>query len=108
MQKIGIVLMMVLGVLVALLLGGAAMVGFSGFGMDSGMMSGIVAMIAPMYLIITIGLGLLLVFWLSRPRTRPVAAKVSPTSALDISKTRYAKGEITKEQYDAIKHDLDK
>jgi hypothetical protein len=75
-----------------------------GFGNDER----IGAMVTPTYLVVIIGLGLLLALWLSRPRTLPVAAKSSSTSALHISKTRYAKGEITKEQYDAIQRDLGK
>ncbi len=107
MPNAKIVLAIALGVLAALLLGGAAMLGFGGFGMDSAMMSGIGAMITPAYLVVIIGLGLLLALWLSRPRTLPVA-KRSSMSALHISKTRFAKGEITKEQYDAIQRDLGK
>lgn len=93
MPNVGIVL----DVLAALLLGAAGMLGFGGFGMDSGMMR-IGAMITPTYPIVIIGLGLLLTLWLSRQRTMPIAAKGSSTVALDISKTRYAKGESTKEQ----------
>ncbi len=108
MPNVKIVLAIVLGVIAALLLGGAGMLGFGGFGMDSGTMSGIGSMIMPTYLVVIIGFGLLLALWLSRPRTQPVAAKRSSTSAVHISKTRYAKGEITKEQYDAIQRDLGK
>lgn len=108
MRIVGIVLVVVLGVVAALFVGGAGMLGFGGFGLDSGMMSGIGAMVTPTYLVVIIGLGLLLALWLSRPRNLPVAAKSSSTSALHISKTRYAKGEITKEQYDAIQRDLGK
>ncbi len=108
MPNVGMVLVIVLGVLAAMFLGGAEMLGFGGFGMDSGMMSGIGAMITPTYLVVIIGLGLLLALWLSRPRTLPATAKSNSTSAVHISKTRYAKGEITKEQYDAIQRDLGK
>jgi len=110
MQKVVIVLMVLLGVLAAMLLGGAGMLGFGGFGMDSGMMTGIGAMIAPWFLYVVIGLGLFIVFWLSRPQTHTHAgaAGSNSASALDVSKMRYARGEITKEQYDAIKHDLGK
>jgi uncharacterized membrane protein len=109
MQKVVMVLVVVLGVLAALLLGGAGMMGYS-FGMDSGMMRGIGATFSPVFLYVVIGLGCLLVFWLARPRTRTHVAAVasSSTSALEVSKMRYAKGEITKEQYDVIKHDLGK
>ncbi len=39
------------------------------------------------------------------PRTNTDASLTVPTS-LDILKTRYAKGEITKEQYEEMKRDL--
>lgn len=107
MRIVGIVLVVVLGVFAALFVGGAGMLGFGGFGMDSGMISRISAMLTPTYLVVIIGLASLLAMWLSRPRTLPMA-KHSSTSALHISKTRYAKGEITKEQYDAIQRDLGK
>src|SRR5512143_1966539 len=99
MQKVGIVFVIVLGVLAALLLGGAGMMGFSGFGMDSGMMGGIGAGIAPFYLALIIGAGLVTILWLLA-RTPKHAMAVTGGSALDISKERYAKGEINKEQFD--------
>lgn len=82
MQKVGIVLGVVLGVLAALLLGGAGMLGYGGFGMDSGMMSRIGATIAPIYLALIIGAGVLLVVWLART---PRHAAATASSALDIS-----------------------
>lgn len=105
MQKLGLVLVIVLGVLAALLLGGAEMLGYTGFGMDSGMMRGYGATIAPIYLtlIIVAGVVILLLLLVRRPRH---AVAVTGSSALEISKARYAKGEITKEQFKGIKHDL--
>ena len=49
--------------------------------------------------------GVLLVLWFVRGGAGRTAA--SGESALDILKTRYAKGEITKEQFDAMKRDLE-
>ena len=105
MQMLGIVLVIVLGIVAALWLGGAGMMGYSAFGMDSGMMSGIVTPIAPIYLALIIGAGVVIIFWLLA-RMPKHAAAVTSNSALDISKARYAKGEITKEQFDTINHNL--
>ena len=105
MQKLGIVVVVVLGGLAALWLGGAGMMGYSGFGMDSGMMRGIGAGIAPIYLALIVGAGLVIILWLLA-RTPNHALAVTGGSAQDISRARYARGEITKAQFDAITRDL--
>ena len=116
---VGIILVVVL---VLLLLGGAGMMGFGGFGMVGpgmmggyggygGMMSGygfnpLGAILSFVFWALIIGGIVLLVVWLARNGKSLVPASKSE-SALDILKARYAKGEITKEQFDAIKRDLE-
>ena len=122
MHKLGIVLVIILGVLGALWLSGAGMtlaphasagVGYTGFGMGPGMMSGIGTNIAPIYLALIIGAGLVCVLLVlartpkhAMATTGRHAAATMDGSALEIAKARYAKGEITKEQFNGIKHDL--
>ncbi len=117
MQNAGTILTIVLVVvLVVLLLGGfgmgpGMMRGFGGYG---GMMGGygnqfgyafnpIGAIIALASWALIIGGAGLLVVRLARNGTRISTSSGSP---LDLLKARYAKGEVTKEQFDALKHDL--
>jgi len=104
MHKLGIVISIALGVVAALLLGGAEMLGYSGIGMGSATLTGIGATIAPVYLVLIAGAAVVLFFLLTRSPRHAVAT--TGGSALDISKARYAKGEINKEQFDAMKRDL--
>ena len=106
MHKLGRVLVIILGGLAALWLGGAGMIGFVGFGMGPGMMNGIVATIAPTFLaLIIIGAGVVSILLLVAHKPKHAVA-VPSSSALDISKARYAKDGITKEQFTtACAHD---
>lgn len=120
---IGIVLVVVLAVL---LLGGVGMMGLGGFGMGPGMMGGyggmmggmmggydnqfgfgfhpIGAILSLVSWALVIGGIVWLVVWLARNPN--VTTRASGESAIEILKTRYARGEINKEQFDAIRHDL--
>ena len=115
---LGIILVVVL---VVLLLGSVGMMGFGGFGMGGyggygGMMGGygpqgygfnpIGAIISLVFWALIIGGGVLLVVWLARNAGRTALGASTGDASLDILKARYAKGEITKEQFDAIKRDL--
>lgn len=105
----------VIVVLVVLLLGG----GMMGFGMMApwmiGMMSGImnpwwgVAMLV-FWLLIIGGIALLFMWILKQAETKNTAVGVvrkSEAMPLEIVKTRYARGEITKEQYEQLRRDLE-
>lgn len=125
---VGVVLMVLL---VVLLLGGAGMMGFGGFGMGPGMMNGgmmggmmggyggmmggygtqsgfgfnpLSAIISLATWALVIGGIVWLVVWLARNPN--VTTRAAGESAIEILKTRYARGEINKEQFDAIRHDL--
>jgi putative membrane protein len=113
-------LVIVLVVLLALtLIGGAGMMGFGGFGMGPGMMGGggmmggyggygyafdpLGTILSLVFWALIIGGVALLVVYLVRNAKVPSASGESP---LDIVKARYARGEINKEQLDALKRDL--
>ena len=59
-----------------------------------------------LFWIIIIGLILVLIWTNTRERNKYIPFDRKET-ALDILKKRYAKGEITKEQFDQMKKDLD-
>lgn len=118
---IGIVLLVVL---VVLLFGGAGMMGFGGLGMmGPGMMGGYGGMMGglgaqgfaynPVGSILTLVFWalilagiVLLVVWLVRNVGRGGFSSPSNNEALEVLKTRYARGEITKEQYEEMRRVL--
>jgi putative membrane protein len=118
---VGIVLVVVL---VVLLLGGAGMMGFGmmgpgmmgGYGGMGGMMGGfgaqgfafnpLVAILSLVFWALIIAGIVILVVWLARNAGRTGLAASSSDPALEILKTRYAKGEITKEQFEEMRHTL--
>jgi putative membrane protein len=115
MQNTTNVLIIVLVVvLVLILFGGFGMMGFGvmGGGMMNRMMGGfggygfnpLGAIISIVFWLLILGGVVLLVVWLARNSGKTTGA--STESALDILKARYAKGEITKNQFDAMKRDL--
>ncbi len=102
MQNGVTVLAVVLIVLLVLIL-------FGGAGMMGGMMGGYGFAFHPLgwigmlaFWALIIGGGALLVIWLVRNSNKPAGGE----AVLDILKTRYARGEITKEQFDALRKDL--
>jgi len=124
MQNTTTIIIIVLVVVLALfLLGGVGMMGLGGFGMMNGMMGGygsygmhgfgnpygvgnspLGAILSLVSWALIIGGIVLLVVWFVRNSGKVTGA--SSQSPLDILKTRYAKGEITKKEFDAIKRDL--
>ena len=111
---IGILLIVVLAVL---LLGGAGMMGFGGFGMMGPGMMGrygvqgfgfnpLGAILSLVLWALVIAGVVLLVVWLVRSGGRTLSGAPSGDAALEILRARYARGEIDKEQFDAIKRDL--
>jgi putative membrane protein len=59
-----------------------------------------------MWIIFLIVIGLLVYFFVQNQKTK-VQTSAQGESHLDILKKRYAKGEITKEDYDRMKRDLE-
>ncbi len=115
MQNIGTVIALILiVVLLVVLLGGLGMMGWGGFGMG-GMMGSMGGFFNPLGVILSlvfwaliIAGGVLLVMWLVRglAGSSPTSTAATGPSPLDILKMRYAKGEITKEQFEEMKRDL--
>ena len=71
------------------------MMGFGGFGMIFGFIFFVAIVIGVIFLIV----------WLVRRPGCGITHKTS-THSLEILKERYAKGELTKEQYESMKKDL--
>ena len=126
MKNTGTIVAIVLIVVLAiLLLGGTGMMGFGGFGMmEPGMMSGYGGMMGgygnqfgfgfnPLGWILSlvfwglvIGGVVWLVVWFARS-AGGTAGAARPDSAIEILKARYARGEITKEQFAEMKKNLE-
>lgn len=108
--------------LLVLLFGGMGMVGFGGFGMGPGMMGGYgmhgfgsTFGFSPFDWIVPLafwglllgGIALVVVSLARNSRMSQSFGNPNQESPLDILKARYARGEITKEQYAGIKKDLE-
>jgi len=113
MKKIGIVIGVILIiVLVVLLIGGAGMMlGYGRFGMMGGYASPlgfgfhlVGTLLSVLFWALVIGGGVWLIVKLARGGS--FAPSVPAQTPLDILKTRYAKGEITKEQFQQMKQDI--
>ncbi len=76
--------------------------GYGGFGMGMGIVGGLFMLL--FWGLIIVGL-VMLVRWLW-DQGRHVSGSAAPEAPLEILKRRYARGEITKEEFDRMKQDL--
>ncbi len=114
---VGIVLIVVL---VVLLLGGAGMMGFGmigpgmmgGYGMMGGFgaqgfgFNPLAAILSLVFWALIIAGIVILVVWLVRNAGRTGLSAPSSDPAMEILKSRFAKGEITKEQFEEMRRTL--
>ncbi len=115
MQNTGTIIAIVLVVVLAvLLLGGVGMMGGGMMGgmMGGGMMGGFGfnpfgMLISLVFWALLIGGIVWLVVWLTRSGARSSSGARGGDSPVEILKARYAKGEITQEQFREMKKDLE-
>ena len=74
-----------------------------GFGGTWGIVGWIISML--FFLLIIVG-SILLVLWLVRQVSHPTTHGISTPRGMEILKERYAKGEISKEEFERMKKDL--
>lgn len=81
------------------------MMGGQGFGSGGtwGIVGGIISML--FFLLIIIG-TILLIMWVVRQVSHPTTHGISASRGMEILKERYAKGEISKEEFERMKKDL--
>jgi len=86
--------------------------GYGGWGMGASMMGGwVMGWIGPIFMIVfwvlvIIGLVLLIKWLIQATKGEKVVVGGGSTQAIDILNERYAKGEINKEEFEKMKHDL--
>ncbi len=112
---IAVIVVLVAGLAVLSLGGAGMMFGYGGYGMMGPWMMGrygypygygfnpVGSILSLVFSAMAIAGVVLLVIWFIR---RVGVSSLSPESPLEILKSRYARGEITKEQYEAMKADL--
>ena len=74
-----------------------------GFGGTWGIVGWIISML--FFLLIIVG-SILLVWWLVRQFSHPTTQAAPASRSMEVLRERYAKGEISKEQFEQIKKDL--
>lgn len=108
MKNTGAVIAIVILVVVILLLLGGARMAMFGWGMPH-MLGGygfhpLGGLMMLAFWLFIVGGAVLLIWWFTKS---PSAARIATNEpALDILQVRYAKGEITKEQFEEMKHNL--
>ena len=89
--------------------GARGMIGpFSGYSMMGGIHPFAWVMPLIVLALVVVGIVLFIIWFVNRNSSQAISAipAVASGSLLDTLKVRYAKGEITKEQFDSMKHDL--
>jgi uncharacterized membrane protein len=113
-RLVGVILVALSVLALFVLFGGAAMMGFGGYNtrlgmIGAGMMGGYNLLgwaVPPVFWALLIGLiGLLVIRLESGPRRTSTSSRLGG-SPLDILKSRYAKSEITKEQFSEMRKNL--
>lgn len=116
MRNTGLIIGIVVLIVLVVLIFGAGMMGFGSFGMGPGMMNGGMmggaynplgaALSLVVWAVVIGGIALVVVMLVRNSNTvaPPAAPRETP---LDILKARYARGEITPEQYAQMRKDLE-
>ena len=73
-----------------------------GYGMFGGQFMWVVMLL---HLLLVIGV-ILFIIWIVRKLTHPKHVNVESSAAIEIIKERYAKGEISKEEFETLRKDL--
>jgi putative membrane protein len=125
MRNTGIIIgIMLIFVVLVLLISGAGMMGFGGYGMGPGMMGGyggmmrgysnqfgfgfnpLGAILLLVFWALIIAGIVLLVVWFVRKAGASAFTPSTDASPLDVAKACYARGEISKAQYEELRRDL--
>ncbi len=114
MKTVGFLIGIILaGLVLVWLFGGAGMMGVAGLGMMRGYGTPYGFVSSPWARLVSLGSWVMMIggvvllgFWLVQGEQRSAESSLSHESALETVKARYARGEITKEQFDALKQNL--
>ena len=103
-----VLIILLLGLLGGGMMGFGGMMGWGGPGYGFGWWGILMGILMLLFWVLVIGGIVWLVIWLvQQPRPGAAGPGAPGPSALDILRERYARGEITREQYEQMRHDLD-